>query len=168
MTMNNQGRPTSIENASNSNRSGYPSYTGSRGLSQVEGLIYEIGDTHRTGVDLPEVEEFESRLGGMERSGEIGLAGLTEPEAMRHYTRLSRKNYAIDLGLYPLGSCTMKHNPRLNEKVVRLPGLSDIHPLQPISTTQGALDLIDTLAHWLKTLTGMPAVAMSPKAGAHG
>jgi glycine dehydrogenase subunit 2 len=87
---------------------------------------------------------------------------------MRHYTRLSRKNYAIDLGFYPLGSCTMKHNPRLNEKMARLPGLSDIHPLQPISTVQGALDLIDTLAHWLKTLTGMPAVAMSPKAGAHG
>ncbi len=62
----------------------------------------------------------------------------------------------------------MKHNPRLNEKVARIPGLSDIHPLQPVSTVQGALDLIDTLAHWLKTLTGMPAVAMSPKAGAHG
>ncbi|MDG1438896.1 MAG: aminomethyl-transferring glycine dehydrogenase subunit GcvPB, partial [Emcibacteraceae bacterium] len=102
------------------------------------------------------------------RDDEIGLAGLTEPEAMRHYTRLSRKNYAIDLGLYPLGSCTMKHNPRLNEKVARLAGLADIHPMQPLSTVQGALDLIDTLAHWLKTLTGMPAVAMSPKAGAHG
>lgn len=165
--LNNQGRPTGIEDV-NASASGYQSYTGSRGLSQVEGLIYEIGDTERTGVDLPEVDDFESCLGGLERTEEIGLAGLTEPEAMRHYTRLSRKNYAIDLGLYPLGSCTMKHNPRLNEKMARLPGLSDIHPLQPISTVQGALDLIDTLAHWLKTLTGMPAVAMSPKAGAHG
>ncbi|MBT5187088.1 MAG: aminomethyl-transferring glycine dehydrogenase subunit GcvPB, partial [Kordiimonadaceae bacterium] len=143
-------------------------FSGSRGLEQEELLIYEIGDTTRTGVDFPEVEEFKSCLGGVERDAEIGLAGLSEPEAMRHYTRLSRKNYAIDMGLYPLGSCTMKHNPRLNEKMARLPGLSDIHPLQPISTTQGALDLIDTLAHWLKTLTGMPAVAMSPKAGAHG
>ena len=87
---------------------------------------------------------------------------------MRHYTRLSQKNYAIDIGLYPLGSCTMKHNPRLNEKMARLPGFADIHPLQPVSTVQGALELIDTLAHWLKTLTGMPAVALSPAAGAHG
>lgn len=165
--LNNQGRPTGIEDV-NASTNGYQSYTCSRGLSQVEGLIYEIGDKNRTGVDLPEVDDFESCLGGFERTEEIGLAGLTEPEAMRHYTRLSRKNYAIDLGFYPLGSCTMKHNPRLNEKMARLPGLSDIHPLQPISTVQGALDLIDTLAHWLKTLTGMPAVAMSPKAGAHG
>jgi glycine dehydrogenase subunit 2 len=165
--MNNQGRPTGVENSGTPSQK-YQSFTGSRGLSQVEGLIYEIGDTNRSGVDLPEVDDFENRLGGMERYQEIGLAGLTEPEAMRHYTRLSRKNYAIDLGLYPLGSCTMKHNPRLNEKMARLPGLGNIHPLQPVSTVQGALDLIDTLAHWLKTLTGMPAVAMSPKAGAHG
>ena len=165
--MNNQGRPTntsSVKNVSNI----YETFTGSQGLSQAEGLIYEIGDTERTGVDFKEVNDFKSALGGMERTNEIGLAGLTEPEVMRHYTRLSRKNFAIDLGLYPLGSCTMKHNPRLNEKMARLSGLGDIHPLQPISTTQGALDLIDTLAHWLKTMTGMPAVAMSPKAGAHG
>jgi glycine dehydrogenase subunit 2 len=87
---------------------------------------------------------------------------------VRHYTRLSRQNYAIDLGIFPLGSCTMKHNPRLNEKMARLPGFADIHPLQPQSTVQGALELIDVLADWLMKLTGMPAVAMSPKAGAHG
>jgi glycine dehydrogenase subunit 2 len=110
----------------------------------------------------------ESRLGGLERSRPIGLAGLTEPEAVRHYTRLSRQNYAIDLGLFPLGSCTMKHNPRLNEKVARLPGFADIHPLQPSDTVQGALELIDLVGHWLITLTGMHSVAMSPKAGAHG
>ena len=98
----------------------------------------------------------------------MGLPGLSEPQVVRHYTRLSQKNYAIDTGLYPLGSCTMKHNPRLNEKMVRLQGLADLHPLQPVSTVQGALELIDQLAHWLKTLTGMPAVAMSPGAGAHG
>src|SRR3954462_611507 len=72
------------------------------------------------------------------------------------------------MGVYPLGSCTMKHNPRLNEKAVRMPGLADLHPMQPVSTVQGALELIDTLAHWLKVLTGMPAVALSPAAGAHG
>ena len=98
----------------------------------------------------------------------IGLPGLSEPETVRHYTRLSRQNYAIDLGLFPLGSCTMKHNPRLNEKVARMPGFADVHPLQPVDTVQGALGVIDELAHWLIELTGMHAVAMSPKAGAHG
>ena len=87
---------------------------------------------------------------------------------MRHYTRLSRQNYAIDLGLFPLGSCTMKHNPRLNEKVARLPGFADVHPLQPQETVQGALQVINELAFWLLDLTGMYGVAMSPKAGAHG
>ncbi len=87
---------------------------------------------------------------------------------MRHFTRLSRQNYAIDMGIFPLGSCTMKHNPRLNEKLARLPGFADIHPLQPERTVQGALALIDELATWLKKLTNMPEVAMSPKAGAHG
>ena len=87
---------------------------------------------------------------------------------MRHYTRLSRQNYAIDLGLFPLGSCTMKHNPRLNEKVARMPGFADIHPLQPVDTVQGALAVIDELGDWLIKLTGMHGVAMSPKAGAHG
>ncbi len=104
----------------------------------------------------------------MKRTSEIGLPGLSEPEAMRHFVRLSQKNYAIDMGPFPLGSCTMKHNPRLNEKMARLPGFGDIHPLQPQSTVQGALELIDTLAAWLMEMTGMPAVAMSPKAGAHG
>jgi len=98
----------------------------------------------------------------------LDLPGLSEPETVRHYTRLSRQNYAIDLGLFPLGSCTMKHNPRLNEKVARMAGFADIHPLAPQESVQGALELIDTLAHWLITLTGMPGVAMSPKAGAHG
>jgi glycine dehydrogenase subunit 2 len=96
------------------------------------------------------------------------LPGLTEPETVRHYTRLSRQNYAIDLGPFPLGSCTMKHNPRLNEKLARLPGFADVHPLQPVSTVQGALGVINALAHWLIALTGMHGVAMTPKAGAHG
>src|SRR3712207_6330160 len=87
---------------------------------------------------------------------------------MRHYVRLSQKSHAIDLAMYPLGSCTMKHNPRLNERMARIPGFADIHPLQPVCTVQGVLQLMNELAHWLKTLTGMPAVALSPKAGAHG
>ena len=142
--------------------------TGNRALQIEEKLIFEQGSPGRCGVDLVDPPPFEARLGGLERQGAIGLPGLSEPQVVRHFTRLSQKNYAIDSGLYPLGSCTMKHNPRLNEKLARLPGLADIHPLQPVSTIPGALALIDTLAHWLKTLTGMPAIAMSPGAGAHG
>ena len=108
------------------------------------------------------------RLGDLARTRPIGLPGLSEPEAVRHYTRLSRQNYAIDLGLFPLGSCTMKHNPRLNEKLARLPGFADVHPLQPVETVQGALGVINELAVWLIKLTGMHGVAMTPKAGAHG
>ena len=142
--------------------------TGNRALMLEEPLLFERGTVGQTGVDLPDIEVSGSRLGGLERDRPIGLAGLSEPETVRHYTRLSRQNYAIDLGLFPLGSCTMKHNPRLNEKIARLPGFADIHPLQPVDTVQGALELIWVLGEWLKTLTGMPAVAMSPKAGAHG
>ncbi|MBM3570046.1 MAG: glycine dehydrogenase subunit 2 [Alphaproteobacteria bacterium] len=142
--------------------------TGHRGLDHEEGLLFEQGQAGRSGVDLPTPPSVKPRLGGLERKAPIGLPGLSEPQVIRHFVRLSRKNYAIDAGIYPLGSCTMKHNPRLNEKLVRLPGLADIHPLQPISTVQGALELIDRLAHWLKTLTGMAAVALSPAAGAHG
>src|SRR5215472_11253878 len=142
--------------------------TGNRGLQLEEGLIFEQDSPGHCGVDLPEAASHKSRLGGLKRQAPIGLPGLSEPQVVRHFTRLSQKNYAIDSGLYPLGSCTMKHNPRLNEKMARLPGFGDVHPLQPQSTVQGAIELIDTLAHWLKTLTGMPAVAMSPKAGAHG
>jgi len=142
--------------------------TGNRALMLEEPLIFEIGSTEQTGVDFAGVPHRATRLGGLERSRQIGLAGLSEPEAVRHYTRLSRQNYAIDLGLFPLGSCTMKHNPRLNEKVARLPGFADVHPLQPQETIQGALQVIDELAVWLLELSGMSSIAMSPKAGAHG
>jgi len=142
--------------------------TGNRALMLEEPLIFEIGSTERTGVDFAELLQRSTRLGGLERNRSIGLPGLSEPEAMRHYTRLSRQNYAIDLGLFPLGSCTMKHNPRLNEKVARLPGFADVHPLQPQETVQGALQVVDELSVWLLKLTGMHSVAMSPKAGAHG
>jgi len=143
--------------------------TGNRALMLEEPLLFEIGRADVTGVDLPAVDpSAPNRLGGLARSQPIGLAGLTEPETVRHYSRLSRQNYGIDLGFFPLGSCTMKHNPRLNEKMARLPGFADIHPLQPVGTVQGALEVMNELAHWLITLTGMHGVAMSPKAGAHG
>ena len=142
-----------------------------RALMLEEALIFEQGEEGRTGIDLAapsEIYKKKSRLGGQRRRGKIGLPGLSEPQVVRHYTRLSQMNFGIDSVFYPLGSCTMKHNPRLNEKMARLAGFADLHPMQPTSTIQGALELIDQLAHWLKTLTGMPAVAIVPGAGAHG
>ncbi|ORE95333.1 glycine dehydrogenase subunit 2 [Stappia sp. 22II-S9-Z10] len=143
-------------------------FTGNQALRIQEPLIFEVGHTGQTGVDVPEPAAHTSRLGALGRKTPIDLPGLTEPETMRHYVRLSRQNYAIDLGLYPLGSCTMKHNPRLNEKMARLPGFGDIHPLQPLSTVPGALELMKTLSAWLLKMTDMKAVALSPKAGAQG
>ncbi len=144
-------------------------FSGNRGLMLEEPLIFDMGAHGRLGVDLPDVSPpLHDRLGGLARTAPIGLPDLSEPQVVRHYTRLSQKNYGIDSGFYPLGSCTMKHNPRLSEKVARLPGLADLHPFQPDRTVQGALEVIDTLATWLKGLTGMPAVAMTPAAGAHG
>ena len=167
MSMNSAGRPTSSR-AGDTRVPTFESFSGHKGLRLAEPLIYEIGDQQTTGVDIEAAGDFTPALGGLERSGDIGCAGLSEPDVVRHYTRLSRKNYGIDMGPFPLGSCTMKHNPRLNEKMARLPGFSDIHPLQPTSTVQGALGLMQELAYWIMELCGTPAVAMSPKAGAHG
>ncbi len=163
--MNHQGRPSG---AGRTMPQEIATISGDRGLDHEEKLIFELGRAGMTGVDIPEVQLSDTRLGGVRRQTPIGLPGLSEPEVVRHYVRLSRMNYSIDAGLYPLGSCTMKHNPRLNEKMARLPGFSDVHPLQPQQTVQGALALIGELMRWLTILTGMPAVAMSPKAGAHG
>ncbi len=174
MSMNNQGRPTGT---GDSRRhvvapgtvapEELATISGDRGLDHEEKLIFEL-DHGAVGVDMPDVQISGARLAGQQRVGAIGLPGLSEPEVVRHYVRLSRNNYAIDSGIYPLGSCTMKHNPRLNEKMARLPGFGDLHPLAPQSATQGALALIAQLMDWLVSLTGMSAVAMSPKAGAHG
>ena len=143
--------------------------SGDRGLMLEEPLIFELGQLGTCGVDLEEPEgDILPGLTRFVRQAEAALPGLTEPETVRHYTRLSRQNYGIDLGPFPLGSCTMKHNPRLNEKVARLAGFADLHPLQPVETVQGALGVIAQLADWLTALTGMDAVAMTPKAGAHG
>ena len=163
--MNREGRPTAIGEPITATHS---TFTGNRGLQIEEPLIFEIGRAETTGVDLDEPAGLTPRLNGLERQEPIGLPGLSEPETMRHYVRLSAKNFAIDTGPFPLGSCTMKHNARLNEKLARLPGFADVHPLQPVSTVPGALELINEVAAWLRELTGMPAVAMTPKAGAHG
>ena len=153
--------------------SGLATSSGDFGLTLEEPLIFELAATGlsagKCGVDFDEANEAPMpSLSRFLRKEAPALPGLSEPETVRHYTRLSRQNYAIDLGPFPLGSCTMKHNPRLCEKVARLPGFANVHPLQPQQTVGGALEVIEQLSHWLVTLTGMHAVAMSPKAGAHG
>ena len=166
ITDRSEGRKT-VERAPRAG-AGPGTVTGNRGLAIEEPLIFEQGADGRSGVDLPDPPAHAPRLGGLARTRACGLPGLSEPQVVRHYTRLSALNYGIDTGFYPLGSCTMKHNPRLGERLAGLPGFADLHPLQPLGTVQGALELIDRLAEWLKTLCGLPAVAMSPAAGAQG
>lgn len=137
------------------------------GLHYEESLLWEKPQADHPGVDLPEPEGLKLRTGLPER-GNIGLPQVTEPEALRHFVRMSTWNYSIDHGFFPLGSCTMKHNPRLNEKMARLAGFAHIHPKQPQSTVQGALALMFELQNWLAELTGLPGVCLSPAAGAHG
>jgi len=158
-----QARPASKASAG----TGIETASGNRALQLEEPLLFER-DSGAVGVDLPDPGLGATRLGGLRRQTPTGLPGISEPEVIRHFTRLSQKNYGIDSGLFPLGSCTMKHNPRLNEKLARLPGLADIHPLQPVETVQGALALMAMLGDWLKELTGLAAIALPPAAGAHG
>lgn len=139
----------------------------SRGLKFEEPLLFDKGSNGAIGVDLPEPENKPLRTGQSPRET-IGLPQVSEPQVIRHFVRLSQQNYSIDTGLYPLGSCTMKHNPRLNEKMARLKGLGQIHPVQHESTIQGALELMYTLQHWLATLSGLPGVTLNPAAGAQG
>jgi glycine dehydrogenase subunit 2 len=149
--------------------SAHPTASGDKALLLEEALIFELAAPGTTGVDIdPPAASPLALLGKFLRKEPLALPGLSEPETVRHYTRLSRQNYAIDLGPFPLGSCTMKHNPRLNEKVARMPGFADLHPLSPQQSVRGALEVINELAFWLIELTGMHGVAMSPKAGAHG
>ncbi|MGD9639144.1 MAG: aminomethyl-transferring glycine dehydrogenase subunit GcvPB [Alphaproteobacteria bacterium] len=142
--------------------------TANNGLTIEEPLIFEQGDKSKTAIDIKSFPDVKDCCDSFLRKDELGLSGLSEPEVIRHYTRLSQKNYGIDTGFYPLGSCTMKYNPRVNEKMARLCGFADVHPFQPEITVQGALEAIYELGNWLKELTGMAEVAMTPAAGAHG
>jgi glycine dehydrogenase subunit 2 len=137
------------------------------GLNQESELLIRQSRAGAYGVDFPEIANFSLRT-GQDKREKIGLAQVNEPQVIRHFVRLSNQNYSIDGGFYPLGSCTMKHNPRLNEKMARLAGLSDIHPLQDESTVQGALELMYELQNWLSTLTGLGEVSLAPAAGAQG
>jgi glycine dehydrogenase subunit 2 len=143
-----------------------------RHTNQNEGLIFEKSSAGKAAwklppLDVPEVDTHEL-LGSAERKDLGNMPEVSEIEIIRHFTRLSTWNYAIDLGMYPLGSCTMKYNPRVNEVVTRMEGLANGHPYQPEKVSQGALRIMKTLSECLIEITGMDAITLQPAAGAHG
>ena len=134
----------------------------------TEPLIYELSSPGRVAVTLPEPDVPLSDLpAGLVRD-KLPLPELSEVDVVRHFVRLSQLNYGVDLGLYPLGSCTMKYNPKLNEDAARLTGFAFSHPLQDSETAQGNLALMYSLQEWLKEIGGFAGVSLQPAAGAHG
>ena len=134
----------------------------------TEPLLCELSVSGRIGFRFPEVDVPTVPLPESLTRDKLPLPELNEPEVIRHYTRLSQLNHSIDTGFYPLGSCTMKYNPRVNEEAARLPGFGHAHPFQPIETVQGSLVLMYTLQEWLKEISGFGGVTLQPAAGAHG
>jgi glycine dehydrogenase subunit 2 len=140
--------------------------------TQNEALLFEKSSPGKRAyklapLDVPVVDAA-ALLGAAHRTTPGELPELSEIEIIRHFTRLSTWNYAIDLGMYPLGSCTMKYNPRVNELVARVEGLAEAHPYRPDSLAQGILEVIDLLQRCLIEITGMDAITLQPAAGAHG
>ena len=143
------------------------------GLSWEEPLLFERSRPGRVGYSIPEADvpvvEPESVFEpGFLRDDLPALPELSEVDVVRHFTRISTWNAAVDLGLYPLGSCTMKYNPKINEWAARLPGFARIHPLQPADTVQGVLELCWRLEQALAEVSGMDRVSLQPAAGAQG
>jgi glycine dehydrogenase subunit 2 len=142
-------------------------------VNQNELLLFERSSPGKRGYQLPPLDvpavDPATVLGTQNARAEIAdFPEVSEVEAIRHFTRLSTHNYAIDLGLYPLGSCTMKYNPRVNEQVARIEGLAWAHPYQPESLAQGMMEVMAKLEQMLAEITGMDAVTLQPAAGAHG
>jgi len=138
-----------------------------------ERLVFEEGSAGRRGFNLPELDVPQRELSevvdpALLRDGIEGMPELSEVDVIRHFTRLSTWNYHIDLGLYPLGSCTMKYNPRINERMARLDGFLLAHPFMPSELIQGALEVQKSLEKCLAAISGMDAVSLQPAAGAHG
>ncbi len=140
--------------------------------TQNEGLIFERSQTGRIGYRLPKLDVPETAdvvPAELRRDDDlIGVPEVSEIDVVRHFTRISTWNYSIDLGMYPLGSCTMKYNSRLNEKTARIAGFANLHPLAPEEESQGALELIYKLQEDLAEITGLPGVSLQPAAGAQG
>ena len=143
-----------------------------RHVNQNEDLIFERSSPGKKAYRLPPLDvpavDPQKLLGASAREDLGHMPEVSEMEIIRHFTRLSSWNYAIDLGMYPLGSCTMKYNARVNEVVARLRGLAEAHPYQPEKISQGALRVMKTLADCLLDITGMDAITLQPAAGAHG
>ncbi|MDR1840572.1 MAG: aminomethyl-transferring glycine dehydrogenase subunit GcvPB [Holophagales bacterium] len=140
-------------------------------LTPSETLIFERSAPGKTGMDLPALDvprAADTRPAHLKRQSFEAMPEVSEVDVVRHFTRLSRWNFGVDDGMYPLGSCTMKHNPRLCEKAAGLPGFAESHPLAPPKHVQGNLELMWTLQEWLKEITGLDAVTLHPAAGAHG
>ncbi len=134
----------------------------------TEPQLCELSVDGRQGVRFPEPDVPEADLPMQFLRLELPLPELSEVDVVRHFTRLSQLNYGIDLGFYPLGSCTMKYNPKVNEETCRLPGFAFVHPLQPIETVQGSLAIMYALQEWLKEIGGYAGITLQPAAGAHG
>ena len=142
-------------------------------MQHEQTLIFEVSREGRTGYNLPtptvpEVDLEKLLPKSMIRKETAELPEVSELDVVRHYTALSTRNHGVDSGFYPLGSCTMKYNPKVNEDMARLPGFAHIHPLQPVETVQGALELMVDLQEQLAEITGMDEVTLQPAAGAHG
>jgi glycine dehydrogenase subunit 2 len=136
-------------------------------------LIRDKGREGRRGYTLPKLDVEETNLDEVlpenaRRKEKPRLAEVDEPTVIRHYTNLSRRNWGIDTNFYPLGSCTMKHNPRANEAAAAVPGFAGLHPLQPEEQTQGALRVMHEVQGFLAEISGLPAVSLQPMAGAQG
>ena len=134
----------------------------------LQPLIYDIGSPGRMGVNLPECDVPKVELPFSLMREELALPEVGEVQVVRHFVKLSKLNYSIDQGLYPLGSCTMKYNPKINEDAARLPGFAQLHPLTDESGSQGALFLMHELQKWLGEISGFEAVSLTPAAGAQG
>ncbi len=134
----------------------------------TEKTIFELSRPGRKGIRYPAPDVPLAELPGEFLRKDLPLPEISENEVVRHFTNISQLNHAVDTGFYPLGSCTMKYNPKINEETARLPGFSQIHPLQPVETVQGALGLMYETQHWLAEISGFDAVTLQPAAGAHG
>ena len=134
----------------------------------TEPQLYELSVKDRQGVRFPAPDVPRAALPENFLRNDLPLPELSEVDVIRHFTRLSQLNYGIDLGFYPLGSCTMKYNPKVNEETCRLPGFAFVHPLQPVETVQGSLAIMYTLQEWLKEIGGFAGITLQPAAGAHG
>ncbi|MDL1897586.1 glycine dehydrogenase subunit 2 [Anaerolineae bacterium CFX7] len=136
--------------------------------NKPEPLLYEMSNPGAIGYSLPACDVPTTELPNRLLRNDLPLPEVAEVDVVRHFTRLSQKNYCVDLGIYPLGSCTMKYNPKINEEAIRLFGLSQVHPMQTPETAQGALQLMYELQNYLGEISGLPGVTLQPAAGAQG